>query len=114
MAVIATLWGLFAGSQPTTTFAVSRTAQNQVVDTSFFKFKTIEEALGLPPAYTVKEYSIIFSSKGEIFKSSYTWQSDKLQWWMNRAKKGDKLTIDGIIVEKDGIRKKLMPKTFTF
>lgn len=108
------LWCLSAGSQPATTFVVSLPIQNATKDTSFFKYKTIEEALGLPSAYTVKEYSIIFSSKGEIFRASYTWNSDKLQWWTNRARKGDKLTISDIIVVKDGVQKKLMPKTFTF
>lgn len=97
------------------TFVVSRPAQVQSIDTTFLKFKTIEEALGLPAAYTVKQYAFIFSSKGEIFKWESAWSDNfHLAWVVARAKKGDKLTIDNIVVVKDGVEKKWMPKTFTF
>ena len=88
---------------------------NGPIDTSFLKYKTIEEALGLPAEYSVKAYSFIYSNKGELFKWESAWNDNfHLAWVAGRASKGDKLIIENIVVVKDGVEKKWMSKTFTF
>lgn len=83
-------------------------------DTSYLsKYKTIEDALGLPPVYTVKAFSFTLITKGEVFHWQSTWNS-RYRIVQRIPAKGDKLIIENIVVVKDGVERKWMPKTFTF
>ncbi len=91
--------------------------KNLPIDTSFLKFKTIEEALALPTAYKVISYEVVFTTKGEIFKMGGRPDvlfSPQLRSFISRAAKGDKLVFDEIMLSKGDRKIKLAPKEFTF
>jgi hypothetical protein len=104
---ISILWYCSTTAQTTNTVAS--------VDTSFLKYKTAEEALGLPSSYKVLNCEIVYSGKGEIFKMDGSqWGNAQFRALIARAKKGDKLYIGETTVIKDGIKKKMGAKIFTF
>lgn len=85
------------------------------IDSTILKIATIEEVLGLPSAYKVPIFYVTFSSKGEIFKLEATsWQDHRIRTMVLRGKPGDRLYINAVIKNKDGVEKNLAPKTFLF
>lgn len=91
--------------------------KNLPIDTSFLKYKTLEEVLALSPAYKVISYEVVFSTKGEIFKIGGRPDvlfTPQLRLFVSRATKGDKLIFDEIMLSKGDRKIKLAPKEFTF
>jgi len=91
--------------------------KNLPIDTSFLKYKTIEEVLALPPAYKVISYEVAFSTKGEIFKiggGPDVSFPPQLLLFVSRAAKGDKLIFDEIMLSKGARKIKLAPKNLRF
>lgn len=74
--------------------------------------KTIEQILELPDAYKVESYELVFSNKMQVQKQQG--KACLYESWAAKAKKGDVISIENIIVLKGDRRIKLAPKIFNF
>ncbi len=78
------------------------------------KFKTVLEVYGLPPAFTVVAYTIVFAKKGEIFRM--TFGSDMTQpacvQHLSSLTSGDEFSFQDVIIKRGDRQIKLPVKNF--
>ncbi len=91
-------------------------------DSAFWQKVTVEQMLCLPPVYQVERCNITFVINGQMFLIGYlkgykqtcmgSW--DGVQWLGRQTKKGDKILISEIKVNKEGREMKLAEKAILF
>ncbi|MBP6517261.1 MAG: hypothetical protein KA242_09435 [Chitinophagales bacterium] len=86
-----------------------------------FQSKDINVILGIPPVFNVLECQFLFSSKGNLYCSSYsaptkiyTPNFNQLQGFLKAGKKGDRIIFSEIIVLKGDRKMKLISQMYSF
>lgn len=86
-----------------------------------FYANDINEILGIPSVFNVLECQFLFSSKGNLYRASYSTPTkkyparfDQLQWFLKTGKKGDRLIFSEIIVLKGDRKMKLISQMYSF